>query len=184
MDREIIIPRKKSTTAAASAGMLFATLLFGFIAFEYFCGPVLASSKPPLLLAIFDIPCVPICAFCFICYFKDLFNNTPVLIVNEYGIQENITRRSVGIIKWEDIHDINFIPYMDNTYWICIILKNPEDYILNKKLVTALNKRSSVKKWGHIRFTSLYFKKEFSSVIELMKYYFSKYQDKNDAIVQ
>ena len=68
---------------------------------------------------------------------------------------------------------------MDNTYWICLILKNPEDYILNEKLVYAINKRKSVKKWGHVRIHSMYFKKELNSVLDIMKYYLAKYN--NDA---
>jgi hypothetical protein len=36
------------------------------------------------------------------------------------------------------------------------------------------NNSKSTKKWGHIFFTSLYFKKEFNVVSDTIKYYFEK----------
>jgi hypothetical protein len=78
------------------------------------------------------------------------------------------------MIKWEDIQNINIIPYMDKTYFICIFLKTPEKYINNQKILNKLNKQSTTNKWGHISFSSLYFKKEFKEVIEIMQYYFAQ----------
>ena len=80
-----------------------------------------------------------------------------------------------------DIKAINIIPYADNTYFICILLKDPAKYIKNTKLLNKLNKQKRTIKWGHIRFSSLYFKKEFNNIIEIMKYYYSQYnEDLND----
>ena len=88
-----------------------------------------------------------------------------------------------GLIKWEDVDDVTIIPYMNNTYFIGILLKRPEKYIKNEKLLNRLNKQNGTKKWGHIRLSSIYFKKEFKNVVELIKYYFdtkrnNEYQEK------
>ena len=117
---------------------------------------------------------IPILVLCAIYYFKQIFNNKPVLIVNQNGITEYMSARSVGFIKWEDIENINVFPYLDNTFYIYIYLKRPEKYINNDKILRNLNNRKSTQKWGHIFLTSIYFKKEFSVVSETMKYYFEK----------
>ena len=55
----------------------------------------------------------------FFCYLS------PVLIVNELGIEEGMSTYSTGLINWEDIEDVTIILYMDNTYFIGILLKRP-----------------------------------------------------------
>lgn len=178
MENEIIIPRKKSKSIGNTILMLFSTLLMFLpvvLYFELIPGiEVLNKEEMPLFFVILCIILIPILAICAIFYFRQIFNDKPVLIVNQKGITEYMSARSVGFIKWEDIENINVIPYLDNTFYIGIYLKRPEKYIKNEKLLRKLNKQKSTKKWGHIFFTSIYFKKEFSVVAETMKYYFEK----------
>ena len=173
MDREIIIPRKKSTSIKAALGMLFATLLFAFPILDFY----FIDSDIPLFVVILCMLFAPICAWCFFWYLKQIFNQNPILIINEFGIQQRVTSYHVDTIKWEDIQKINIIPYMNNTCFICIILKNPEKYITNERLLNKLNRQRSTKYWGHVRIHSMYFKKELNSVLDIMKYYYAKYND-------
>ena len=184
MENEIIIPRKKSKSFGNAILMLFSALLLCLpivIYFELIPG-IKASDEEgmPLFVVILSIILIPILALCAIYYFRQIFNNKPVLIVNQKGITEYMSARSVGFIKWEDIENINVFPYLDNTFYICIYLKRPEKYIKNKKLLRKLNNRKSTQKWGHIFFTSIYFKKEFSVVAETMKYYFDKSKENTE----
>ncbi len=174
MNKEIIIHRKKSKSIKFTIGMFLVTVLLILPIIIYFTDIPWITSDIPLFVVILSSLCVPVCAFCTIGYFKEIFDEKPVLIVNEIGINEGMSHNSVGMIKWEDIQNINIIPYMDKTYFICIFLKTPEKYIENQKILNKLNKQSTTNKWGHIRFSSLYFKKEFKEVIEIMQYYFAQ----------
>lgn len=174
MNKEIIIHRKKSKSIKFTIGMFLVTVLLILPIIIYFTDIPWITSDIPLFFVILSSLCVPVCAFCTIGYFKEIFDEKPVLIVNEIGINEGMSHNSVGMIKWEDIQNINIIPYMDKTYFICIFLKTPEKYINNQKILNKLNKQSTTNKWGHISFSSLYFKKEFKEVIEIMQYYFAQ----------
>lgn len=179
MNREIIIPRKKSTSIKYTIFMFLATVLLILPIIDYFADISWITSDIPLYVVIIFILFAPIFAFCTVHYFKQIFNKKPVLIVNEIGINEGMSYNSVGMIRWEDIQKINIIPYMDKIYHICIMLKIPEKYIKNQKLLNKLNRRSKTNNWGHIMFSTLYFKKEFKEVIEIMRYYFAQYNEFN-----
>jgi hypothetical protein len=178
VENEIIIPRKKSKSFGSAILMLFSALLLCLpivIYFELIPGLEASSERGmPLFVVILCIILIPILAICAIFYFRQIFNDKPVLIVNQKGITEYASARSVGFIKWEDIEYINVFPYFDNTFYFCLYLKRPEKYIKNEKLLRKLNNSKYTKKWGHIFFTSLYFKKEFNVVSDTMKYYFEK----------
>ena len=179
MNKEIIIPRKKSKSIKFTIGMFLATVVSIFPIIIYFTDIPWITSDVPLFIIILSGLCAPVCAFCTIGYFKDIFDEKPVLIVNEIGINEGMSHNSVGMIKWEDIQKINILPYMDNTYFICIFLKTPEKYIENQKILNKLNRQSTTNKWGHISFNSLYFKKEFKEIIEIIQYYFAQHNKIN-----
>lgn len=176
MNKEITIPRKKAKSIKFTIGMFLATVILILPIIIYFVDIPWLTADTPLFFVIMCILVAPICAFCTVGYFKQIYNKKPVLIVNEIGIQEGMSYNSVGMIRWEDIKKINIIPYMGNTHFICIILKSPEKYIKNQKLLQRLNRRST-NTWGHISFSSIYFKKEIKEVAEIMKYYFAQYNE-------
>ena len=186
MNKEIIIHRKKSKNIEITIVLFLATVVLIFPIIIHFTDIPWITSDVPLYIIILSGLCAPVCAFCTIGYFKEIFNEKPVLIVNEigiivneFGINEEVSYNSVGMIKWEDIQNINIIPYTGKTYFICISLKTPEKYIENQKLLNKLNRQSTTNKWGHISFSSLYFKKEFKEVIEIMQYYFAQHNKIN-----
>ena len=180
MKKEIIIPRKKSKSIKFSIGMFLSSLLLLLPIILYFKDFEWITAEVPLFVVILCIPCSAVCAFCSIAYFKEIFNNKPVLIVNKNGIHEETSRNSVGMIKWRDIKNINIIPYMDNTYFIGIVLKEPEKYITDSKRLIKIKRKKTTNKWGHVYFSSLYFKKEFNEINELMKHYFSLSKEENE----
>ena len=178
MEKEIIIERKKSKSIRISLFMFIITLVMILPIVFYFGDFDFITSDIPLVAVIVAIVILPFLIWTTIYYFKQLFNNKPVLVVNELGIEEGMSTYSTGLINWEDIEDVTIIPYMDNTYFIGILLKRPEKYITNEKLLNRLNKQNSTKKWGHVRLSSIYFKKEFKDVVNLISYYWE--QNKNN----
>ncbi|MBQ5601772.1 MAG: hypothetical protein IIU77_02990, partial [Clostridia bacterium] len=101
MNKEIIIHRKKSKSIKFTIGMFLATVVSIFPIIIYFTDIPWITSDVPLFIIILSGLCAPVCAFCTIGYFKDIFDEKPVLIVNEIGINEGMSHNSVGMIKWE-----------------------------------------------------------------------------------
>ena len=174
MDKRIVIPRKKSKSIECTIWMFLATLLAIFPSVGYFTEIPGTTLDVPLLYVVLGLACAPLCAFCFVLYLMQIFNREPVLTIDENGIHEQMNIRSVGRIRWEDIEDINIVPYKDHTYFICLFLKNPEKYIKNPKALPRMERKASTQTWGHVKFSSLYFKKEFPDVVETIDYYLKK----------
>ncbi len=171
MEKSIIIHREKSVSIKATLLLLFSISLFGFFLYLYYCKPAWLTSEIPFFLVVIAYIIMPILLFAFIFYFRSIFNHEPVLIVNENGIHEQVRYRSVGMIKWIDIERISVQPYMDKTYLIHIYLINPDNYLIKKS-------RFSFKKlnYGHVIISSLYFKKDFLKVIDIINYHFEMNQ--------
>lgn len=171
MEKEIVIERKKSKSIMYSIGILLTILLFIIPIGLYFFEFKNISADVPLFIVILSIIIEPILIFTFIFYFKQIFNNKPVLIVNDKGIEPNLTYKPVGMIKWSDIIDFKTFGYMNDVDYITILLKDPKKYIKDEKRLKKVANYKYSSKWGHIQFTSMYFKKEFGNVVELMIYY-------------
>lgn len=171
MEKEIVIERKKYKSIMYSFFILLITLLMLFPIVLYF-GNV--NSDVPLFILILAIVIEPVLIFTFIFYFKQIFNSKPVLIVNSRGVEANLTYKPVGLIKWSDIIDFNTFGYMNDVDYITILLKDPSKYIKDHKRLRKVSNYKYSSKWGHIQFTSMYFKKEFRNVVELMIYYLKK----------
>ena len=171
MEKSIIINRKKSVSIKAALLLFFAMSLFGLYLYLYYGKPVWLTSGIPFFLVVIAYLIMPILLFAFIFYFRSIFNHKPVLIVNENGIHEQIRYRSLGMIKWTDINKISVQPYMDKTYLIHIYLMNPDVYLLKKPFLKfrRLN-------YGHVIISTLYFKKDFQKVMEIINYHFEKNQ--------
>lgn len=192
MDKEIVIPRKKTN-------FIWNALLFLVLTFMFICNCTVnvailfdsidALEKAPWLV-LFALP-TPIGLLCGLCapltflvgidYFKKIFIPHPLLTVNTQGIDEHMSRKPVGLILWEDIEDIHIVPYMGKgNYWIAIFLKNPQKYIQDEQRLAKTNKTAAKGKLGHIFFCSLDFKKQTNEVVALIRYYFEKSRAEND----
>ena len=60
--------------------------------------------------------------------FKMLGDKTPGLVISDEGIFDNSSALSVGLVLWTDILEIKEIKVVNQTF-ICLIVKNPQDYI-------------------------------------------------------
>lgn len=178
MEKEIIIERKKTKSIKITLFMFIGTLIMILPIVAYFADFDFITSDIPLVAVIVAIIILPVLIWTTIYYFKQIFNNKPVLIVNEKGIKEGMSTYCSGLINWEDIEDITITPYMDNTYFIGILLKRPDKYIKKEKLLNRLNKQNSRRKCGHVQISSIYFKKEFKDIVNLISYYME--QNKNN----
>lgn len=167
MEKSIIINRKKSVSIKATLLLFFAMSLFGFYLYLYYVKPVWLTSEIPFFLVVLAYLIMPILLFAFIYYFRSIFNHKPVLIINENGIHEQMRYRSLGMIKWTDIDKISVQPYMDKTYLIHIYLINPDVYLKKKPIFKF--KRFN---YGHVIISTLYFKKDFQKVMEIINYHF------------
>lgn len=167
MEKSIIINRKKSVSIKATLLLFFVMSLFGFYLYLYYGRPAWLTSEIPFFLVVIAYLIMPILLIAFIYYFRSIFNHKPVLIINENGIHEQMRYRSLGMIKWTDIEKISVQPYMDKTYLIHIYLINPDVYLKKKPIFKF--KRFN---YGHVIISTLYFKKDFQKVMEIINYHF------------
>ena len=86
MEKEIIIERKKFKSIRISLFMFIITLIMVLPIVFYFGDFDFITSDIPLVAVIIAIIGLPVFIWTTIYYFKQLFNNKPVLIVNENGI--------------------------------------------------------------------------------------------------
>lgn len=80
---------------------------------------------------------------CMVYWVKSMFKAKPALIINNVGITDQSTYIAPGLIKWEEIEDIDFVQFGGQTY-IGIFTKDP-DLVVNrsssfKKQLNRMNK--------------------------------------------
>ena len=131
-----------------------------------------------ILLLLCSIFAMPVIILVLVIYLKNLFDKTPILVINDDGLHERMRIRKIGLIKWEDIEKIKIKKDVLDNDFICIYFKEPEKYINNEKELKRIRLKGSNCNYGHVFFTSLYFKKQLKDVIESIQYYFAKYNDK------
>jgi len=173
MNKSYICKRNKWKMFGLFVLMLLVLALFVFFGFFNIRElGVVDTNFMYYFLKVLSIVFIPVMLFSCFAYFKMIFSDKPILKIDEYGITDYSSVFSVGLIKWIDIKDIFTIPYMDNTYFICIHLKKPEKYIKSKKRVERIKKKNTL--MGQINISSMFFKKDFKEVCDLLKYYFDK----------
>ena len=178
MNKEIVIYPKKWKLIGIAIVMFLMALLFVFAIVLYFVEIPGINADIPLIAVIISFIAVPVFLFCAIGYFKKALSYKPLLIINQTGILEQITTYSVGMIHWEDIKDIGIRPLSPGQYLIGIILKEPEKYFTDKKILDNAKKQSTVNFRGHIGIPTLFLGGKLNEVIELIQYYFGQYQGK------
>ncbi len=116
MNQELIIPRNKRKFCANAIFMILIALMVLFVSATYFLEIPGVENPPPLPLAILFILCAIIMLAASVLAFRQAFQTTPLLVINAYGIQENINyRNTVGLMRWEDIADIDIVPAIRDT---------------------------------------------------------------------
>ena len=128
MKKPIIIPKKGAVNLLYLAGALAFTglcLVFSFSSFSYFpreFQTLLTVLKPILIFGIFFF------GLCSYYYAKRIFQNQPLLQVDETGVTDHSSAFAVGHIPWEDIVSIQLTSYLNQTF-ISIAVKNEEAYL-------------------------------------------------------
>ena len=163
MKNEYIVERKKSVSIKSFLLCFIISIVFiVFLVLDIL--KIVDMKEKRTFLYILIILVTPILLFASFFYFKQLFNNKPILKIDANGFLDNFSRPHVGLILWEDISDVAVLPYMGDTYIISIKLKDPLKYFKKpRKKITKTD--------GDIMITSLYFKKEINEVVLMMKYY-------------
>ena len=82
MGKEIIITRRKSKSIMFTIWMLLSSLLMLYPIYLYYFQPSWSTSNVPVFVVVIAIIILPILLICGVFYFKQIFNNDPVLIVN------------------------------------------------------------------------------------------------------
>lgn len=109
--------------------------------------------------------------------FKKLFDKKFGLIINEEGILDNTSGISVGLIKWDDIVDIQINQVMTNKF-ISIYVKNQDEYIAKaKNKMMARIMKSNIRMVGTpISISSNTLSYNFNNLKELIFSSFDKYK--------
>ena len=82
MEKEIIIPRKKSKSIKFTIMMFFATIINILLIILYFADLSFITSEVPLYIAVIGIVCAPVFGLCTIAYFKEIFNKNYLKHIN------------------------------------------------------------------------------------------------------
>ena len=84
----------------------------------------------------------PVLLFVTVVAIKEVNNTQPYMVIREDGLIQNMTKYQSGLIRWDDIEAVKLRAVIgDGIYMISILLKNPEKYIKDKKLLLRLKAR-------------------------------------------
>lgn len=131
MAPKIIIPLSKAKTFLSLLG----ALLFVVLGFFFMIAPeTFATTARPstLLIQIIGFASILFFGLCLVFIAKSLFDTKPGLILDEYGITDNSSASSIGLIEWKDIEGIETIQ-IASTKLLIIYTNQPEKYIQRAK---------------------------------------------------
>lgn len=138
---EYVVERSRKDNIKQLFLILFGDLLVGLFIFlpkESFTdtgifftiGRVLSYIISPVLLFITAVA------------IKEVNNTKPYMVVRDDGLIQNMTKYQSGLIRWEDIEAVKMRAVIGKgSYMISILLKNPEKYIKDEKLLPRLRAR-------------------------------------------
>lgn len=111
MNQKIIIyPKQSKMVFLGLASLLF--VVIGIIMLVN-----VEEIELPLTLAIaVSFLCILFFSICFIYIFYRIFHRKPSLIVDEYGITDNSSAISVGLVKWMEMKDLFLYDYMGQKF--------------------------------------------------------------------
>lgn len=131
MAPKIVIPLSKAKTFLSLLG----ALLFVVAGVFFMLTPAtFATTARPstLLIQIIGLASVLFFGLCLVFIVKSLFDTKPGLILDEYGITDNSSASSIGLIEWKDIAGIETIQ-IASTKLLMIYTHQPEKYIQRAK---------------------------------------------------
>ncbi|MDY3024821.1 STM3941 family protein [Streptococcus hyovaginalis] len=117
MIEPIIIPSRKLGNIIYALGSLIFVIL-GLIL-------LLTADILPILVGLFSIAFF---GWCFIIFVKRIFNNQPLLMVDQHGITDHSSALALGFVPWQDIENIQ-LRHMLNQTFISVSVKDQEVYL-------------------------------------------------------
>ena len=117
MIEPIIIPSRKLGNIIYALGSLIFVIL-GLIL-------LLTADILPILVGLFSIAFF---GWCFIIFVKSIFNNQPLLMVDQHGITDHSSALALGFVPWQDIENIQ-LRHMLNQTFISVSVKDQEVYL-------------------------------------------------------
>lgn len=117
MIEPIIIPSRKLGNIIYALGALIFVIL-GLIL-------LLTADILPILVGLFAIAFF---GWGFIIFVKRIFNNQPLLMVDQHGITDHSSALALGFIPWQDIENIQ-LRHMLNQTFISVSVKDQEVYL-------------------------------------------------------
>jgi hypothetical protein len=149
MNEEIIIPLSRNKILLIFIGcIMFVVFGIWFLNDPEKFAHSVYRPRSPEFIQIIGIVAVAFFGICGIFAFKKLFDKKDGLIINKFGITDNSSGTSVGLIKWNDIIDIG-IAQVHSQKFIMVKVSNPEHYIdLKKNRIGKMAMRANYDKFG------------------------------------
>lgn len=131
MKSSIEIPLSKTKIV----GLLIGAAIFVSLGFLFVIKPdkfMSSIMKNPDVIRGTGFAAVCFFGLCLIFIFRKLFQNTPGLIIDQYGITDCTNATSTGLIEWDDITGIESKQVMSNRFLV-IYTSKPEKYLSRAK---------------------------------------------------
>lgn len=138
MNEFIIYPKRGRMIILAFFALLF--VLVGAVFIVVYFG----EEGIPHWLPAVGLISVLFFGFCLVYYLKEIIIHKPVLIISKLGITDRSSYLAAGLVKWEDIRDIDFVEFGGQVF-LGIYTYNP-DLIINRsnglqRMLNQVNKR-------------------------------------------
>lgn len=175
MNRISIPLSKKKSFFILIASVCF--VLFGWLMVlnpEYFTSVFFRSL---IMIKIVGISSIGFFGLCFVFIIKKLVDKRPGLIIDEYGIINNTTIASFGLIKWQEITRIA-VGQVASTKFLILHTNNPFKFInMNKSFFEKRSVSMNYRIYGSpISIVSNSLKISFSDLEALIRVEFEKYK--------
>ena len=103
-------------------GCMIFIAIGGWIFSEYVNGNMM------FIYGIVGLVCIILFAACLIYFVRKLFDHSPAVIIDDEGILDNSSYIAGGLIRWDDIHNIELYQ-LTGQKMIGIQLKDPDSYL-------------------------------------------------------
>src|SRR6476661_133853 len=147
MNETVEIPLNKSKIILTLIGAII-FIIFGFLFLKNPESYATSFIRSPEMVRIAGIAAVLVFGLCAVFIAIKLFDKKVGLRIDEYGITDNSSATSVGVIDWADIQGIQTIQ-IASTKMILIMTRSPEKYLERAK--NAFSKyalKSNLKYYG------------------------------------
>ncbi len=105
MNEFIVYPKRGRMIMLAFFAFLF--VLIGAV----FVMVYVTEADDSLWLLTIGIISILFFGFCLIYYIKEIIVHKPILIISDEGIMDRSSYLGAGLVKWEDIRDIDFVEF-------------------------------------------------------------------------